>query len=59
VIDCRRMSVKFNGADAYSNFVTDSPAEWARLYPGTNQLRVSSVNGAGMDVTVGYYNAWK
>jgi len=45
VINCRAKSVKKNGSDAYAN-LTATRAQWFRLNPGANSIRVTMANAS-------------
>lgn len=58
VIDCRSLTVKKNGSDAYStSFTADHPA-WMRLLPGSNSLKVILGGGESASVTVAWDGTW-
>jgi hypothetical protein len=60
IIDCRRMSVEYNGEDGYDRLVADNPAVWARFYPGANSIRFSNqTQNDNMTYAISYYNAYK
>lgn len=58
VIDCRDLSIKRNGSDAYSSAVTFSNAGWLRVQPGSNTIRVVLGGGETADVTIAFDDAW-
>lgn len=58
VIDCRSLTVRKNGSDAYGTaFTADHPA-WMRLLPGSNSLKVILGGGESASVTVAWDDTW-
>lgn len=59
-INCRALSVKLNGSDAYSSVFTFLRAHWFLLEPGENSIRVLMDNaGDAADVYMRYYEAYR
>lgn len=58
VIDCKALSVKKNGGDAYSDdFVAQHPA-WMRLAPGSNSIKVILGGGESASVQFAWADTW-
>jgi hypothetical protein len=62
VIDCAEGTVRNNGVDAYASFTLDAGhtiADWLRLMPGANTIKVTMVGGSATSTCVlTYKDAW-
>lgn len=62
VIDCGALSVKKDGADAYSGFsrtANHKISEWLRMYVGYNNITVTRTGGNNSSaITFDFYDGW-
>jgi hypothetical protein len=57
-VDARSLTVRRNGADAYTTVFAASHPAWLRLPPGSSSLRVSVGAGESVTVSVVWADAW-